>query len=61
VLETGEASPGVRLAALRNLGRARLALPEAAARIRAAAASDPSPEVPAAAAALLDEDTGPGP
>jgi hypothetical protein len=58
-----EASPGVRLAALRNLGRARPALPEAAELIRAAAANDTNPEVRGAAAELLEEDggTAPGP
>jgi hypothetical protein len=50
-----EASPGVRLAALRNLGRARQAPPEAEGLIRAAAANDPNPEVRKAAAALLEE------
>jgi hypothetical protein len=50
-----EDSPGVRLAVLRNLGRAGQAFPEAAELIRGPAANDPTPEVRTAAAALLEE------
>jgi hypothetical protein len=51
-----EDSPGVRLAVLRNLGRARQTFPEAVVLIRGAAANDPTPEVRTAAAALLEEE-----
>jgi hypothetical protein len=54
-----DGSPGVRLAVLRNLGRARQALPEAAELIRATSATDPHPEVRGAAAVLLEEDESP--
>jgi hypothetical protein len=45
----------VRLAVLRNLGRAREALPAAAELVREAAAKDPAEEVRAAAALLEEE------
>jgi hypothetical protein len=56
-----EDSPGVRLAVLRNLGRARQALPEAEELVRGAAANDPTPEVRTAAAALLEGEGAPSP
>jgi hypothetical protein len=56
-----EDSPGVRLAVLRNLGRARQALPEAEELVRGAALNDPTPEVRTAAAALLEGEGAPSP
>jgi hypothetical protein len=49
-------SASVRLAVLKNLGRARAALPGAAEVVRAAAAKGPDREVRAAAAELLEEE-----
>jgi hypothetical protein len=52
-----DGSAGVRLAVLRNLGRAREALPGGAELVREAAAKDPAREVRAAAAELLEEES----
>src|SRR5262249_43846302 len=58
VLRT-DSSPGVRLAALRNLGQSQQVLPEAAKLICEAAAKDSNPGVCEAAAALLEETESP--